>query len=231
IVFVHGGPQRQMLLGWSYIDYYANTYAINQYLARKGYVVLSVNYRLGTGYGYEFHKPPRTYWRGGEEYLDVKAAGEYLAALSQVDASKIGIYGGSYGGYLTAMALARDSELFKVGVDIHGVHNLSGRFEMPDGYEKAPDYDEAVKTAWFSSPLADLDSWKSPVLIIHADDDRNVDFVQSTDLATKLEERGIPFEYLVIPDDTHHWMKFSNLQKVNQATVEFLERHLITSDK
>ncbi len=231
IVFVHGGPQRQMLLGWSYIDYYANTYAINQYLAHKGYVVLSVNYRLGTGYGYEFHKPPRTYWRGGEEYLDVKAAGEYLAALSQVDGSKIGIYGGSYGGYLTAMALARDSELFKVGVDIHGVHNLSGRFEMPDGYEKAPDYDEAVKTAWFSSPLADLDSWKSPVLIIHADDDRNVDFVQSTDLATKLEERGIPFEYLVIPDDTHHWMKFSNLQKVNQATVEFLERHLITSDK
>ena len=226
VLFVHGGPQRQMLLGWHYGDYYSNTYAINQYLAELGFVVLAVNFRLGIGYGYEFHKAPRTYWQGAEEYLDVKAAGEYLAGLEQVDSSRIGIYGGSYGGYLTALALGKDSDLFKVGVDIHGVHNLSTRLEMPDGYEKAPDYEKAVRTAWFSSPLAYLDTWKSPVLFIHGDDDRNVQVSQTTDLVRRFEEKKMPFEYLMVPDDSHHWMKFSNLVMVNQATADFLKKHL-----
>lgn len=226
VLFVHGGPQRQMLLGWSYMDYYSNTYAVNQYLAELGFVVLSVNFRLGIGYGYEFHKPARTYWQGAEEYLDVKAAGEYLASLPQVDKDRIGIYGGSYGGYLTALALGKDSGLFKVGVDIHGVHNLSGRLEMPEGYEKAPDYDEAVKTAWFSSPLAYIETWTSPVLFIHGDDDRNVQVSQTTDLIRRFEERKKPYEYMIIPGDSHHWMVFSNMVKVNQATADFLKKHL-----
>jgi dipeptidyl aminopeptidase/acylaminoacyl peptidase len=226
VVFVHGGPQRQMLLGWHYGDYYSNTYAINQYLAELGFVVLSVNFRLGIGYGYEFHKPARTYWQGAEEYLDIKAAGDYLASLAQVDPKRIGIYGGSYGGYLTAMALARDSDLFAVGVDIHGVHELSSRLEMPDGFEKAPDFEKAQRTAWYSSPLAYLDTWTSPVLFIHGDDDRNVQVSQTTDLIRRFEEKKMPFEYLIIPDDSHHWMKFSNLVKVNEATAEFLKRHL-----
>lgn len=226
VLFVHGGPQRQMLLGWHYGDYYSNTYAINQYLAEMGFVVLAFNFRLGIGYGYEFHKAPRTYWQGAEEYLDVKAAGEFLRGLAQVDSARIGIYGGSYGGYLTALALGKDSDLFKVGVDIHGVHNLSTRLEMPEGYEKAPDFEKAVRTAWFSSPLAYLDTWKSPVLVIHGDDDRNVQVSQTTDLVRRFEERKMPFEYLMIPDDSHHWMKFSNLVLVNQATVDFLKKHL-----
>ncbi|WP_194774815.1 S9 family peptidase [Pararhodonellum marinum] len=230
VLFIHGGPQRQMLLGWSYMDYYANTYAINQYLAGRGFVVLSVNYRLGIGYGHDFHKAERTWTKGGEEYLDVKAAGAYLADLPQVDPDKIGVYGGSYGGYLTAMALARDSDLFKVGVDIHGVHNLDGRLGVDGAYEQAPDIEEARKVAWFSSPVAYLDGWTSPVLLIHATDDRNVDFRQSSDFARRLDEKGIPYESLVIPDDTHHWMKFSNLIKVHQATCEFLERHLLGSE-
>lgn len=226
VLFVHGGPQRQMLLGWHYGDYYSNTYAINQYLAEQGFVVLSVNFRLGIGYGYEFHKPARTYWQGAEEYLDIKAAGEYLAALPQVDSKRIGIYGGSYGGYLTALALAKDSGLFAVGVDIHGVHELSSRLEMPDGYEKAPDFEKAQRTAFLSSPLAYLDTWSSPVLFIHGDDDRNVQVSQTTDLIRRFEDRKMPFEYLIIPDDSHHWMKYTNLVKVNQATVDFLKKHL-----
>jgi dipeptidyl aminopeptidase/acylaminoacyl peptidase len=226
VLFVHGGPQRQMLLGWSYMDYYSNTYAINQKLAEMGFVVLSVNFRLGIGYGYEFHKPSNTYWQGAEEYLDVKAAGEYLANLPQVDADRIGIYGGSYGGFLTALALGKDSDLFKVGVDIHGVHDFDGRAGMPEGFEKAPDYEKAVKTAWFSSPNAYLETWKSPVLFIHADDDRNVDFSHTTDLIRRFEEKGMPYESLMIPGDTHHWMKWTNMVKVNKATVEFWEKHL-----
>lgn len=226
VLFVHGGPQRQMLLGWHYGDYYSNTYAVNQKLAEMGFVVLSVNFRLGIGYGYEFHKPARTYWQGAEEYIDVKKAGEYLAALTQVDSKRVGIYGGSYGGYLTALALGKDSDLFAVGVDIHGVHELSSRLEMPDGFEKAPDFEKAQRTAWYSSPLAYLDTWESPVLFIHGDDDRNVQVSHTVDLIRRFEEKGKPYESLIIPDDSHHWMKYENLVKVNRATVEFLKKHL-----
>jgi dipeptidyl aminopeptidase/acylaminoacyl peptidase len=227
VVFVHGGPQRQMLLGWSYMDYYSNTYAVNQYLANLGFVVLSVNYRLGIGYGYEFHKPENTYYKGAGEYQDVKAAGEFLADLLQVDPNRIGIYGGSYGGYLTALALGKDSDLFKVGVDIHGVHNFEGRYSVPEGFEVAPDYEVAKKIAWESSPFAFLDSWKSPVLFIHGDDDRNVNVSHTTDLIRRFEEKNMPYKYLMIPDETHHWMKFSNMVKVDKATANFLEEYLI----
>ena len=227
VVFVHGGPQRQMLLGWSYMDYYSNTYALNQYLANQGFVVLSVNFRMGIGYGHEFNKPEGAGIAGASEYQDVKAAGQYLANLSQVDRSKIGIYGGSYGGYLTAIALGKDSDLFAAGVDIHGVHSRDGYITVPSGMEQAPDLEEARKVAWESSPVSMLDNWSSPVLLIHADDDRNVSFSQSVDLARRFEQRNMPFEYLVIPDDSHHWMKYSNMVKVNQATADFLIKHLI----
>jgi dipeptidyl aminopeptidase/acylaminoacyl peptidase len=225
VVFIHGGPQRQMLLGWHYMDYYANGYAINQYLVNQGIAVLSVNYRLGIGYGYEFHKPAGAGINGAAEYQDVKAAGEWLAAQPQFDAKKIGVYGGSYGGYLTAHALGRDSRLFMAGVDIHGVHTRS-QFVPAATYPPAPDADTAEKVAWKSSPVAYVDTWTSPVLIIHADDDRNVNFNQSVDLVRRLEAKGVPFEYLAIPDDSHHWMKYSNIVTVDKATATFLIKKL-----
>src|SRR5207248_535428 len=106
IIFVHGGPPRQMLLGWHYRGYYSNAYAVNQYLASRGFAVLSVNYRLGIGYGHDFHHPPHAGAAGAAEYLDVLAGGRWLAAQPEVDAARVGIWGGSYGGYLTALALA-----------------------------------------------------------------------------------------------------------------------------
>ena len=89
ILYVHGGPPRQMLLGWNYSDYYANAYAVNQYLASRGFVVLAVNYRLGIGYGYDFHNPPNGGMRGAGEYQDIVAAGEFLRSHSQVDGARI----------------------------------------------------------------------------------------------------------------------------------------------
>jgi len=217
-----------MLLGWHYSDYYANAYASNQYLASLGFVVLSVNYRLGIGYGYEFHQPPHAGTTGAAEYLDIKAAGEWLQKQSFVDAGKIGLYGGSYGGYLTAMGLAKDSKLFAAGVDIHGVHDWVGRSGMltafDNSYEKAPDYAQAVKVAWQSSPVAYMSTWKSPVLIIHGDDDRNVAFNQSIDLISRLEKKGIPYETLMIVDDTHHWMNFKNSVTVYAAVADYFVR-------
>lgn len=231
IIYVHGGPPRQMLLGWHYSSYYSNAYAVNQYLASRGFVVLSVNYRLGIGYGYEFHRPPDGGTRGASEYQDIKAAGEWLAKQSFIDPAKIGIYGGSYGGYLTAMALGRNSDLFATGVDIHGVHDRTinrGIDEMraPDRYEKVPDAERAIQVAWESSPVSDVKTWTSPVLIIHADDDRNVAFSQSTDLVQRLLKKGVPVETLVIVDDTHHFMMHANQVMVNNAIVEYLIRML-----
>ena len=206
----------------------ANAYSSNQYLASLGFVVLSVNYRLGIGYGYEFHQPAHAGMMGAAEYLDIKAAGEWLQQQSFVDPAKIGVYGGSYGGYLTAMALAKDSKLFAAGVDIHGVHDWAGRSGIltayADKYEKAPDYDKAVKTAWLSSPVAYISTWKSPVLIIHGDDDRNVAFNQSIDLISRLDKKGIPYESRMIVDDTHHWMNFANSVTVYSTVADFFVR-------
>jgi len=221
IVYVHGGPQRQMLLGWHYSSYYANSYAANQYLASRGYVVLSVNYRLGIGYGDVFQNPGKTGARGAAEYADIKAAGEYLKGLPQVDADCIGIYGGSYGGYLTALALGRDSDLFAAGVDIHGVHKQRTARENAD-----PKETDAGAVAWRSSPVSTISTWKSPVLLISGDDDRNVAVSQTVDLAGRLAAAGIPFEQMIIPDDTHHFMRYGNWMRVNAATADFFDRHI-----
>ena len=231
IVYVHGGPPRQMLLGWHYSDYYSNAYALNQYLASRGFIVLAVNYRLGIGYGYDFHQPPSSGAHGAAEYRDIQAAAAYLRSLPRVDASRVGIYGGSYGGYLTALALARNSDLFAAGVDIHGVHDWSAYSRAFDRqrYEQAPDADSAVATAWHSSPVSSVASWRSPVLLIHGDDDRNVRFSQSTDLVRRLAAAKVPFETLVIPDDTHHFLRYANILAVDKAAAAFLERQLLPS--
>ncbi|KYP15745.1 prolyl oligopeptidase family serine peptidase [Flavihumibacter sp. CACIAM 22H1] len=226
IVFIHGGPQRQMLLGWHYGDYYSNTYALNQYLASKGFVVLSVNYRLGIGYGYEFQYPKNWGSYGASEYLDVKAAGNWLAQQPFVDPTRIGTYGGSYGGYLVALALGKDSRLFKAGVDIHGVHTNKEDYPSYDG-EQAPDAEYTRKLIWTSSPVAWVKTWTSPVLFIHGDDDGNVPFSETVDLVKRFEQMGKPYESLVIPDETHHWMRYHNQVLVDKAVAEFLQRKLI----
>jgi dipeptidyl aminopeptidase/acylaminoacyl peptidase len=228
IVYVHGGPPRQMLLGWNYSDYYANAYALNQYLASRGFVVLSVNYRLGIGYGRDFQQADRAGSQGASEYQDVKAAAEWLRSQPFVDPARIGIYGGSYGGFLTAMALARNSDLFAAGVDIHGVHDWTAErargLLSRDRYEEAPDLAKALETAWTSSPISYMKTWKSPVLLIHGDDDRNVRFNQTVDLARRLSAQGVTFEELIIPDDTHHMMRHANWVRVDSATASYFER-------
>ena len=235
IIYVHGGPPRQMLLGWHYSDYYSNAYAMNQYLASRGFIVLSVNYRLGIGYGYDFHQPKEAGPWGASEYIDVKAAAQWLAQQPNVDPKRIGIYGGSYGGFLTAMALARNSDLFAAGVDIHGVHDWTGERSRPllnrEKFEAIPDADLALKTAWQSSPVASISHWRSPVLIIHGDDDRNVRFNQSTDLVERLRKTKVTMETLIIPDDTHHFMMHRNQMTVNKAAADFLEKMLINPKK
>ena len=221
-----------MLLGWHYGDYYWNAYAMNQYLASRGFAVLSINYRLGIGYGHDFQRPPRAGMAGASEYLDVKAAGEWLRAQPGVDGARIGIYGGSYGGYLTALALGRDSDLFSAGVDIHGVHDWSSdsgnRFGAGTFRTERPtsEVEALARTAWESSPVSAVLTWRSPVLMIHADDDRNVRFSQTVDLVQRLRAQRVDLEEIVVVDDTHHFMMHANQKRVNAAIAEYLERKL-----
>jgi dipeptidyl aminopeptidase/acylaminoacyl peptidase len=235
LVFVHGGPSRQMMLGFHYMDYYHNAYAENQYLASRGYAVLSVNYRLGVMYGRAFREAPDSVWRGAAEYKDVVAAGRYLQSLPEVDAEKIGLWGGSYGGFLTAMGLARNSDLFKAGVDFHGVHDwsvfLTERPYFGNLALRPPDMEAAVKLAWDSSPDAYVSTWKSPVLLIHGDDDRNVPFSQTVDLVQRLRAQHVPFEQMIIPDEIHGFLMWGSWMRAYAATAEYFDRTLKRGEK
>src|SRR5262249_19691257 len=166
-------------LGWHYMYYYHNAYGMNQYLASRGYAVLSVNYRSGIGYGRGFREAPGRGARGATEYQDIVAAGDYLRGPDDADAARTGLWGGSYAGYPPALGVARNSDMFAAGVDLHGVHDWSTRrFRQWAGTESP----EVVKKARESSPVASVATWRSPVLLVHGDDDRNVDFSQTVDL-------------------------------------------------
>jgi dipeptidyl aminopeptidase/acylaminoacyl peptidase len=223
LVYVHGGPRRQMLLGFHPSSYYSKAYIMNQHLASQGYHVLSVNYRSGTGYGLAFRDAAETGREGASEYRDILAAGRWLAARPDVDGSRIGIWGGSWGGYLAALALARDSDLFASGVDFHGVHSLL----RPVPNNLSPEAQEkARRLQWDSSPMGAIERWRSPVLLIHGDDDRNVDFSQSLLLARELAARRIPYRELVFPNERHTFFRHENWLKSLRATEEFLDHTL-----
>ena len=219
VVFFHGGSRRQMLLGWHYMYYYSNAYAMNQYLANHGYVVLSVNYRSGIGYGLNFREALDYGPAGGSEYNDVQGAGVYLRSRADVDPNRIAAWGGSYGGYLTAMALARASDLYKCGVDFHGVHDWAKELEIP---VTAPDY----KIAFESSPMNFLDTWRSPVLLMQGDDDPDVHFNQTVMLADALRRHGVEMKEIVFPDEVHDFLLYRTWLAAYQATVQFLDGHL-----
>ena len=211
IVFVHGGPARQMLPGYHYMQFYHWSYAVNQWLASQGYVVLSINYRSGIGYGRSFRQPPNTNARGNSEYQDVLAGGKYLQTRSDVDPARVGIWGLSYGGLLTSQALARNSDLFVAGADLAGVH-LYGN-ALAD-----------TSLSYRSSAISAIDTWKSPVFLVHGDDDRNVDFAQTVGLVQLLRAHNIYYELTVVPDDLHESMLHRNWIDTFGRMSDFLKR-------
>lgn len=223
LIFAHGGPRRQMVAGFHPLYYYHNTYIRNQEFAAAGYDVLSVNYRSGTNYGRAFREAPEVGREGAAEYRDILAGARWLAARPGVDPQRIGIWGGSWGGYLAALALARDSDTFAAGVDLHGVHAMVR--PVADTY--APDEVLAIqRRQWESSPMGAIGSWRSPVLLIHGDDDRNVDYRQSLLLARELAARGVPFEELALPNERHDFFRYATWLTALEETGDFLDRNL-----
>jgi len=227
VVFFHGGSRREMLLGFHTMQYYSNAYAMNQYLAGLGYIVLSVNYRSGIGYGLDFREALHYGRDGASEFNDILGAGNYLRGRRDIDRARIGVWGGSYGGYLTALALARASDMFAAGVDMHGVH----QWQRPANWQPSPDPDadaRTLKTAWESSPMSSIATWRSPVLLIQGDDDRNVPFSQTVSLARALRKQGVEFEELVFPDEIHGFLLQRSWLAAYTAEADFFQRHLMS---
>ena len=220
LVFYHGGSRRQMLLGWHPMEYYNKAYGFNQYLASRGYVVLSINYRSGTGYGTEFREALQFGPTGASEFKDILGAAIYLQGRADVDGSRIGAWGGSYGGYLTGLSLARASAIFKAGVDLAGIYDWN--LEFPNSGWSA----ETKKLAFDSSPIASIRTWRSPVLLIQGDDDHDVAFGQTVQNVEALRKQGVPFEHIVFPDEAHDFLHHSNWVKAFHAADEFLAKYL-----
>jgi dipeptidyl aminopeptidase/acylaminoacyl peptidase len=211
IVFVHGGPSRQMLPAYHYMQFYHWAYAYNQYLQSQGYIVMSINYRSGIGYGNSFRRAPNTESRGNSEYQDVVAGAKYLQSRPDVDPTRVGIWGLSYGGLLTSQALARNSDIFVAGVDLAGVHLYGSSLD-------------STNLAYQSSSAAHIDTWKSPVYLVQGDDDRNVAFSQTVGLVQLLRNRGIYHELTVFPDDVHESLIHSRWMEVWNHSTQFLDR-------
>ena len=217
MLFTHGGPSRQMLLGYHYMHFYHMAYAINQYFASQGYVTISVNYRSGIGYGREFRTAPETGGRGNSEYQDVLAAGEYLRDRPDVDPERIALWGLSYGGILTAQGLARNSDIFAAGFDLAGVH-LRGN-SIDEG-----------NLSYESSAIGAIDGWTSPVLLLHGDDDRNVAFGQTVGLVQLLRAKGVYYELIVFPDDVHDSLLYDRWLLSFNAADDFFKRMILDKE-
>ena len=218
LIFVHGGPRRQMMPGYHYMQFYHWAYAVNQWLADQGYVVLSINYRSGVGYGKSFTNAPNTQGRGNSEYQDVVAGAKYLQERADVDPARVGIWGLSYGGLLTSQALARNSDIFVAGADLAGVHLYGNVIDT-------------ANLAFRSSAVGAIDTWKSPVFLVHGDDDRNVDFAQTVGLVQLLRARDVYHELIVVPDDLHESMLHRNWIDTFDRMGVFLKRFVWNKEK
>jgi len=226
VIFLHGGPRRQMLLGWHPSEYYHKAYAFNQFLAANGYLVLSINFRSGTGYGMEFREALGYGAAGASEFQDVVAAAAWLRRRADIDPARIALWGGSYGGYLTALGLARRPDLFAAGVDLHGVHDWRTETRLFLPSDDLETQQQALRLALSSSPLADVSQWRAPVLLIHGDDDRNVEFRQTVQLAEALRRQGVEFEQLILPDEVHSFLTHSSWLDAFRAAADFFARRL-----
>jgi dipeptidyl aminopeptidase/acylaminoacyl peptidase len=163
----------------------------------------------------------------------VQAAGLYLQRRPDVDPRSIGIWGASYGGYLTALGLGRDADVFAAGVDLHGVHDRLPAVNpttlahalVGDGITEDV-LKQALDVEFKSSPISTIETWRSPVLFIHGDDDRTVDFRQTIELRARLVAKGVKVDDLVLPDEVHDSLLWRSWVKTAKAAADFFEETL-----
>ena len=225
LVWVHGGPGGQSRVGYS---------AVRQHLVNHGYALLAANNRGSSGYGKTFfHLDDRRH--GEEDLQDIVYGRRYLESLDWVDSDRIGVIGGSYGGYMVAAALAFEPEEFDVGINIFGVTNWVRTLEsIPPWWEafKEALYDEMGDPATDAerhrriSPLFHADNIVRPLLVVQGANDPRVLQVESDELVAAVQANEVPVEYVVFPDEGHGFRKRTNRITASEAYLSFLDTYL-----
>jgi dipeptidyl aminopeptidase/acylaminoacyl peptidase len=224
VIWIHGGPTRQSRVGYN---------SLIQYLVNHGYGVYAINYRGSSGYGKTFEA--MNDGKTGEADLgDVVASKRMLIDTGWIDPEKIGVMGGSYGGYLTLAALTFRPEAFAVGVDLFGPVN------WPRTIENFPPYWDNLE-AWYKqmghpeadrerlrriSPLFHADQITKPFLVLHGANDPRVLQRESDEMVAAARANGVPVEYIVFPDEGHGFRKKENKIRGYKAILEFLDLRL-----
>lgn len=225
LVFVHGGPGGQTRRGYR---------AMFQHLVNHGYAVLGANNRGSSGYGKTFfHMDDKKH--GEDDLQDIVMGRKYLESLEWVDASKVGIIGGSYGGYMTAAALTFEPEAFEVGINIFGVTNWVRTLKsIPPWWESFREslYDEMGDPATDEerhrriSPLFHAQNIVKPLLVVQGANDPRVLQVESDELVAAVKANGVPVEYVLFPDEGHGFRSKANRITASEAYLKFLDTHL-----
>ncbi|KZW98904.1 peptidase S9 [Pseudoalteromonas luteoviolacea] len=225
MIYVHGGPGGQSMTGYS---------ARVQHLVNQGYAIFAVNNRGSSGYGKTFfHLDDKKH--GEDDLQDIVWSKKYLQELDWVDPARIGIMGGSYGGYMTAAALAFEPDEFKVGINVFGVTNWVRTLEsIPpwwEAYKKAL-YEELGDPAVDGerlrriSPLFHAKNITKPLMVVQGANDPRVLQVESDELVEAVRSNNVPVEYVLFEDEGHGFSKKENRIEASQAYLDFLKKHL-----
>lgn len=225
VVFVHGaGYLQNVFRGWSY---YYREYMFHHRLTQRGYVVFEVDYRGSAGYGRKFRADVAMHL-GGKDLQDELDGLEYLNGLGYIDSTRVGIYGGSYGGFMALMGLFR-SEKYACGAALRAVTSWENYYRHNSWYTEArlgkPEANPEAYT--ISSPITYADSLKKPLLILHGMVDDNVYFQDAVQLTQKLQKAGKPFEIMFYPDEPHSYTEPESWFDQYRRIEEFFDEHLL----
>lgn len=225
VLSIHGGPEAQELPTYAYNGFY-------QYLLSRGIGVLAPNIRGSTGYGASYQKRIHRDW-GGAELKDLEAAVAYLRGLPWVDPERLGVFGGSFGGFATLSCVSRLPDVWAAAVDIVGPSNLLTFVKsVPPHWRRlmkewVGDPEEDAQMLWDRSPIRYVDGIRAPLLIIQGANDPRVVKAESDQMVDRLHELERPVEYMVFEDEGHGFTKAANSLRAMRASAEWLERHLL----
>jgi dipeptidyl aminopeptidase/acylaminoacyl peptidase len=229
IIWVHGSGADQNYLAW-HPGFYRMYYSMSQYLAQQGYVVLTPDYRGSSGYSREWATGVSRDL-GGSETQDVNAGADYLKTLSYVDPDRIGIWGLSYGGFMTLQSMVTDPTLFRCAIDVAGVGDwetwttggmILGRLG------ETPVTDPELYNR--SAPVKHLDKLVRPLLLLQGTNDANVPFWESLKVIDTLEKLGKPFDMAIYPGEIHFFRRAYVLRDAWKRTDAFFDRCLMQPD-